>query len=115
LAFHFEQKSLESCNLRDPSVCGTIFARLLNTLGITDLMMPRMKGTELVSHLRETGPHATINSARRRVRDSARKRALRLSPWLSPTPGRTGTQRGSSLVCVNKLSAAGSDKAWKNL
>jgi DNA-binding NtrC family response regulator len=29
-------------------------------LTITDLMMPRMKGTELVSHLRETDPHATI-------------------------------------------------------
>jgi len=24
LAFHFDQKSLESCNLRDPSACGTI-------------------------------------------------------------------------------------------
>src|SRR5207245_10049541 len=29
-------------------------------LTITDLMMPSMKGTELVSHLRGTDPHATI-------------------------------------------------------
>src|SRR5436309_15282002 len=29
-------------------------------LTITDPMMPRMKGAELVSHLRETDPHATF-------------------------------------------------------